>query len=75
MGKYIRLGATITTAIASALGLTIALFWRDAIKELIDYILIKFPIGSGWIFSFIVAIIVTIICSIGIWIISRGKQN
>ncbi len=62
------------TAITAALAFTIALFWRDAIKEFIDKVLVKLPFGNSWIFSLLAAVIVTIICVVGIWLLARWKK-
>ncbi|MBD3263162.1 hypothetical protein GF374_02170 [Candidatus Woesearchaeota archaeon] len=66
---------TIATALATAFGLTIALFWRDAIRAFIDEILISKLPQSNWIFSIIAALIVTMLCSLGIWMVSRWSKK
>lgn len=67
--------ATIATAIATALGFTMALFWHDAIKAWIDEVLVTLPIpGTGYVYSVIAAIVVTIIASIGIFLVARWQK-
>ncbi len=66
--KEMNIKAVTGTAIISAFGFIIALFWRDAIKEFIaDFV----PEGEGLIYSFGAAILVTIIAVIAIFLVSR----
>ena len=61
-----------TTAISAAFAFVIALVWRDAIKEIIDKIIITLNIPeSTYYYSIIAAIVVTILCVLGITIVSR----
>ena len=60
------------TAIAAAFGFLIALAWRDAISEIINKIVEKFGIiSSAYLGKIIAAVIITILCIIGILLISR----
>lgn len=74
--RMLSFKGTITTAVTTAFGFIIALFWRDAIKAWIDNLLIKFQLtGTGYIYSIIAAIIVTIIGTIIICLIARWNKN
>lgn len=66
--KALNIKAVAGTAIISSFGFIIALFWRDAIKELIAKVV---PEGEGMAYSFAAAIIVTIIAVIAIYAVSR----
>lgn len=62
----------ITTAISAAFALTIALVWRDAINQTVDRLIKYFELqGSGYLYFIYSALITTVICVIGIIIISR----
>ena len=62
-------------AISAAFAFVIALVWRDAIKEAIDKILENLGMtGSAYIYNIIAAVIVTVICVIGIMFISRWGE-
>jgi ABC-type multidrug transport system fused ATPase/permease subunit len=54
--------------IMSAFGFVAALFWRDAIQAFITEFV---PEGQGIIYSFVVAIIVTIIAVIAIFFVNK----
>lgn len=58
---------SLTTGIVAAFGLLIALVWKDVITEFVDSITTKSPIQG----KLISAIIVTLICVLGILIISK----
>jgi DMSO/TMAO reductase YedYZ heme-binding membrane subunit len=66
--KEFNIKAVTGTAVISAFGFIIALFWRDAIKELIAKVV---PEGEGMAYSFAAAIIVTIIAVVAIYVVSR----
>ncbi len=62
----------VTTAIIAAFGLIIALVWRDAIQEIIDTIVTTFNLtGTGYIYKLMAAVIITVVCVIGIMQVSR----
>lgn len=64
------------TAILAAFGFVIALVWRDAIQESIDKLLKVLNLtGTGFIYKILTAIIVTIICVIGIMEISKWSEK
>jgi hypothetical protein len=66
---------TTATAIASAFSFIIALFWRDAIQDLITKILELFGLtNSGYIAKLIAAAIVTVIGVLAIMRISKWGQ-
>jgi len=69
-----KLKVTTITAITTAIGFTIALFWRDAVKSIIDEVLVKLPLGSGWLFSLIAAVLVTILGSLAIWSLAKWEK-
>ena len=66
--KTLDIKGTMITLIVSAFGFVAALFWRDAIKELIADVV---PEGEGLAYSFGAAIFVTIIAIIAIYFVSR----
>lgn len=65
------------TAIAAAFGFLIALAWRDAISDIVNKIIEKLGIASvAYLGKIIAAGIITILCIIGILLISRwGSKN
>ena len=64
------------TAIAAGFAFVIALVWRDAIQAGIDKLLENFGItGSGYIYKIIVAVLVTVICVVGIKIIAGWSEQ
>lgn len=59
-------------AIAGAFALVIALSWNEFIKEGVTKIVeMMGATGEGWIFKLIAALVTTLICVIGILIVSR----
>lgn len=66
--KTLDIKGVILTLIISSFGFVAALFWRDAIKDMIAEIV---PEGEGLTYSFAAAIIVTIIAVVAIYIVSR----
>lgn len=60
--------AVLVSLIISSFAFVAALFWRDAIKALIDELV---PEGQGIIYSLGVALIATVIAVIAIFIISK----
>jgi len=58
----------IISLVVAAFGFVAALFWRDAIKALIEEIV---PEGEGLIYQFEAAIIVTIIAVVGIYAVTK----
>ena len=62
----------IQTAIVSALTFAAALIWKDAIIGAIDYF---FPTGPQLIYKFLVAIIVTILVVVAIYIIFKTEEE
>tara|TARA_Y100000310_G_C20526342_1_gene736241 strand:- start:518 stop:841 length:324 start_codon:yes stop_codon:yes gene_type:complete len=64
----------VLTAVLAAFGFVIALVWRDAIRAGVDELTRRSGIeGTGYVYQIISAIIVTIICVIGILFFSRIK--
>ena len=62
----------ITTAITAAFAFIMALVWRDAIKETVDKIVARAGIPeSAYFYSIIIALIVTVVCVLGIMVVSR----
>ncbi len=68
-----RLALAITTAFA----LVIALYWQDVVKEGVNEMLkiLGMPVVSAYIYRILAAVIVTIICVLGIWYFSRWAQK
>ena len=65
-----------TGAILAAFAFVIALVWRDVIKEGVNEIIKRAGIeGSGYIYTVISALFVTIICVIGIVFFSRWSEK
>ena len=64
----------IITAITAAFGFLIALAWRDAISAWINTIVEKFNFSEGW-YQFFAALVVTIICVIGIVFVSKFEEK
>jgi hypothetical protein len=64
---------TIRLAIISAFALVIALAWNDAIRTFFDdYVIPNLPVpGQGYIYKVFMAVGVTIVAGIGIWLFSR----
>ncbi len=59
-------------AIAGAFALVIALSWNEFIKEGVTKLVeLMGATGEGWIFKLIAALVTTLICVIGILIVSR----
>ncbi len=63
-----NLAGAVGALIISAFGFVAALFWRDAIQALINEFV---PEGQGIIYSFIAAILVTIIAVMAIFVIKK----
>jgi Mn2+/Fe2+ NRAMP family transporter len=70
--QQMNIKAVIGTAIVSAFGFIIALFWRDAITAVITDLV---PEGEGLLYSFFVAILVTIIAVVAIYMVSRWMNT
>ncbi len=61
-----------TTAISAAFAFVIALIWRDAIRSTLDSVVLKFGISeTAYAYEFIIAGVLTVICVLGIIIVSR----
>jgi len=66
----------ILKAVLAAFAFVIALVWRDAIRAGVTEITTKLGIeGTGYIYQLTTAILVTIICVIGIMAVSRAKSK
>ena len=66
----------VITAILAAFAFIIALVWRDAIRGGIDELIKIWGIsGSGYIYTLISALFVTVICVIGIMLFSRMSEK
>ncbi len=63
-------------AILAAFAFIIALVWRDAIQEGVNALVVHLDIPKeGYIFNLIAAIIVTMICVVGILIVSKWAEK
>ena len=69
----------ITTAITAAFAFVIALAWKDAIRKAVDSIVLKMGVPSTvYFYEFIIAIVITFVCVVGIIIASKygaKKEN
>lgn len=66
----------IGTAILAAFAFVIALVWRDAIQEGVDSLVIRLNIPQeGYLFKIVAAVLITIVCVIGILIFSRWVEK
>jgi len=66
--KSFNVKAVMVSLIVSSFGFVAALFWRDAIKDLIARLV---PEGEGLVYSFGAAIAVTIIAVIAIYFVAN----
>ena len=64
--KKLNMKTIITTTILSAFGFLVALSWRDAIQKTIDILL---PEGEGLLYTYLAALIVTIIAVVATYIL------
>lgn len=70
-----KIEATFAAAIAAAFGFVMALAWNEALKAIVDQLLVAFGLtGKEYIYKFMAAIVVTIIAIVGIWIVSKWKE-
>ena len=66
----------IATAILAAFAFIIALVWRDAIQGIVNEIVARIGLdGTGYIYTIIIASIVTLICVLGIMFFSRWGEK
>ena len=66
----------VATAILAAFGFIIALVWKDVITQGVAALIGLLNLaGSGYIFTFISALITTVICVIGIIYFSRWSEK
>jgi hypothetical protein len=64
------------TAIIAAFGFIIALVWRDAIKEAVDNLVEAAGLtGSGYLYTLLTAVIITVVCVIGIMLFSAFSEK
>lgn len=65
-----------STAILGAFALVIALVWRDVIRDAVDEIVLRLGIaGTGYVYTIVSALLVTIICVGGIMFFSRWGEE
>ena len=66
----------ISTAILAAFGFMIALVWRDVIQQGVNILIeITNLKGVGFIYTFVTALITTVICVVGIIYFSRWGEK
>jgi len=66
----------VAAAIAAAFAFVIALVWRDLIRSTVDEIVLKTGMeGTGYIYTAISALFVTVICVMGIMFFSRWSEK
>ena len=64
------------TAVLAAFAFIIALVWRDAIQGVVNEIVARMGLnGTGYIYTIIIASIVTLICVLGIMFFSRWGEK
>ena len=69
-----NLRAHSVTALVAAFGFVIALYWRDIINEGVQKIIYTFNLtGDEFIIKIIAAIIITLVCIVGIFIVSHWE--
>lgn len=74
LGKEVK--RNIATAISAAFALVIALVWNNAIKGVIDEFTARIGItGTGYVYTLISAVVVSIICVAGIMFFSRWSEK
>ena len=62
----------VTTAIGAAFAFIIALVWRDAIRNILDSVVVKLGLPETvYIHEIVVAVMLTIVCVIGILVVAR----
>lgn len=66
--KSLDFEGTVVGLIVSAFGFVAALFWKDAITDLIDSFV---PTGEGVTYKFIAAILVTVLAVVAIFVLVR----
>ena len=65
----------IAKTISAAFAFIMALVWRDAIKEAVDKVVGVIGItGTGYIYQILTAIVISIICVIGIIVVSKSVK-
>jgi uncharacterized BrkB/YihY/UPF0761 family membrane protein len=67
--------ARMSTLITSAFGFVAALFWRDAIKALLDQTFGVNPGQGFWLIQMGIAVVVTIMAVIVIFLVSKTMGN
>jgi hypothetical protein len=66
----------IVKAVVAAFAFIIALTWRDVIKDGVNTLVKYFNITTGtYIYEILAALIVTVVCVIGVILVSRMKQD
>lgn len=69
--QFMDVRTLVLTAIISALGFVVALFWRDVVVAFIEEIV---PHGEGLFYKFLAAVIVTIIVVVIAYIIVHSQK-
>jgi hypothetical protein len=70
--KKLDIKTILITTILSAFGFLVALTWRDAIQKTIDVLL---PKGEGLLFTYLAAIVVTVIAVIATYILLQIQKR
>lgn len=68
-----RFSEVLKFSVASAFALVIALFWNEAVKSFFDDVVIpnlQIP-ATGYVYKTFAAIAVTLIGTIGIWLVTK----
>ena len=66
--KSLDFEGTVVGLIISAFGFVAALFWKDAITDLIDSFV---PTGEGMTYKFVAAVLVTILAVVAIFVLVK----
>jgi len=70
--KELKIKTIVIATILSAFGFLVALSWRDAIQKTIDTLL---PEGEGLLYTYLAAIVVTIIAVIATYILLQIQKR
>lgn len=70
--KELKIKTIVIATILSAFGFLVALSWRDAIQKTIDLLL---PEGEGLFYTYLAAILVTIIAVIATYILLQIQKR
>ena len=68
----LKMRTSVVTAVTSAFGFIIALYWKDIIVQSVDKIILSMNLKQdGFTIKIIAAVIVTLICASAIYFVSK----